>query len=88
MSEIEVDPDDLRARSSALYAVSQSLYGIRMRLQPPDCGDRLAESAVAAMLEAVDRALSDTAVELTRVATAVGRAAGAYEVVDSSVVHD
>ena len=88
MSEIEVDPDGLRARSAALYDVSQALYGIRIRLQPPDCGDRLAESAVAAMLEAVDRALSDLAVELTRGAAAVGRAAATYELVDNGVVHD
>ena len=88
MAEIEVDPDEIRARAAALQWLSDAVHSARPCWQPPNCGDPLADAAVSALLDAVRNVLPAVAVELTTVATIVARAATHYERVDAAVARD
>jgi hypothetical protein len=88
VAEIEVDPDEIRARAVALQSLSDAVHSARPCWSPPDCGDPLADAAVSALLEAVRNALPAVAVELTTVSTIVARAARLYERVDAAVARD
>jgi hypothetical protein len=87
VAEIAVDPDDVRARAAALRGLSDAVRAVWLPCAP-DCGDPLADAAVAELLRAVQRSLPAVAVELTTVSTIAGRAAVVYEHVDDAVAHD
>lgn len=86
MSEIEVDPDDVRDRAAALQALGEAVRSVHPVVRTPDCGDPLAQAAVTALVDAVRCSLPAVAVELTTVSTIVARAASLYENVDDGVV--
>ena len=88
MAEIAVDPDEVRARGAALHGLSEAVHGVRLRSGAPDCGDPLADAAVAAVLDAVKGSLPLVAIELFTVSTTVARAATVYERVDDGVVRE
>jgi hypothetical protein len=88
VAEIEVDPDEIRARAGALQRLSDAVHSARPCWQPPDCGDPLANAAVTALLEAVRNALPAVAVELTTISTIVARAATLYQRVDDGIARD
>ena len=88
MAEIAVDPDEVRSRGAALKGLSEAVHGVRMRAEAPDCGDPLADAAVAAVLGAVRDSLPLVAIELFTVSTIVVRAATLYERVDDGIASD
>jgi len=88
VTEIAVDPDEVRARGAALHGLSEAVHGVTLRSGAPDCGDSLAEAAVAAVLDAVGGSIPLLAIELFTVSTSVVRAATVYERVDDGVARE